>query len=95
MAHRFVGYLEEEAVTSYTQYLADIDAGRAENVPAPRFAITYWNLPPDARLRDVVERVRLDEAGHRDVNHQFSDEIAGRHPGTAVQAGRAFASRAG
>lgn len=95
VAHRFVGYLEEEAVTSYTQYLADIDAGRAENVPAPRFAITYWNLPPDARLRDVVERVRLDEAGHRDVNHQFSDEIAGRHPGTAVQAGRAFASRAG
>ena len=80
VAHRFVGYLEEEAVTSYTQYLADIDAGRAENVPAPRFAIDYWGLPADARLRDVVERVRLDEAGHRDVNHRFSDEMAGRAP---------------
>lgn len=78
VAHRFVSYLEEEAVYSYTQYLADIDAGRAENVPAPRFAIDYWNLPQDARLRDVVERVRLDEAGHRDVNHRFSDEMAGR-----------------
>jgi len=27
VAHRVVGYLEEEAVTSYTQYLAEIDAG--------------------------------------------------------------------
>jgi ubiquinol oxidase len=78
VAHRFVGYLEEEAVYSYTEYLADIDGGRAENVPAPEFAIQYWNLPADARLRDVVIKVRQDEAGHRDVNHGLSDEIAGR-----------------
>ena len=75
VAHRFVGYLEEEAVYSYTEYLADIDAGRAENVPAPPFAIDYWKLPAEARLRDVVEVVRLDEAKHRDVNHGFSDEL--------------------
>ena len=81
VAHRFVGYLEEEAVVSYTEYLADIDAGGAENIPAPQYAIDYWNLPADARLRDVVELVRLDEAGHRDVNHAFSDELAGRSPG--------------
>jgi ubiquinol oxidase len=78
VAHRFVGYLEEEAVYSYTEYLADIDAGRVENIPAPEFAIKYWNLPADARLRDVVIVVRQDEAGHRDVNHSLSDEIAGR-----------------
>jgi ubiquinol oxidase len=78
VAHRFVGYLEEEAVYSYTEYLADIDAGHAENIPAPAFAIKYWNLAPDARLRDVVIVVRQDEAGHRDVNHDLSDEIAGR-----------------
>lgn len=78
VAHRFVGYLEEEAVYSYTEYLADIDAGRAENIPAPEFAIKYWNLAADARLRDVVIVVRQDEAGHRDVNHDLSDEIAGR-----------------
>ena len=77
VAHRFVGYLEEEAVFSYTEYLADIDAGRSENVPAPQYAIDYWGLPSDARLRDVVEVVRLDEAEHRDVNHAFSDELAG------------------
>jgi ubiquinol oxidase len=80
VAHRFVGYLEEEAVYSYTEYLADIDAGRAENVPAPAFAIAYWTMAPDARLRDVVIAVRLDEAGHRDVNHGFSDTLAGRKP---------------
>jgi ubiquinol oxidase len=76
VAHRFVGYLEEEAVFSYTEYLADIDAGRAENSPAPQIAIAYWKLPEDARLRDVVIAVRLDEAGHRDVNHGFSDARA-------------------
>jgi ubiquinol oxidase len=80
-AHRIVGYLEEEAVVSYTQYLAEIDAGRVENVPAPQIALEYWNLPPEARLREVVEVIRADEAAHRDVNHNFADKIAsGEHP---------------
>lgn len=80
-AHRVVGYLEEEAVISYTHYLAQIDAGEAENVPAPEIAIRYWNLAPDARLREVVEVVRADEAAHRDTNHGFADKIdAGEHP---------------
>ncbi len=76
VAHRFVGYLEEEAVVSYTEYLADIDAGRIENVAAPDIAIQYWRLPATARLRDVVEVVRQDEAKHRDVNHGFADQLA-------------------
>ncbi|MFT6559304.1 alternative oxidase [Sneathiella sp.] len=77
-AHRVVGYFEEEAVISYTRYLEEIDEGRHENVPAPQIAIDYWNLPATARLRDVVLAVREDEAGHRDVNHKFADELAGR-----------------
>lgn len=76
VAHRVVAYLEEEAVISYTQYLADIDAGRSENVPAPQIAIDYWKLPADARLREVVIAVRADEAGHRDRNHELADELA-------------------
>jgi ubiquinol oxidase len=64
-AHRVVGYFEEEAVVSYTEY-----------VPAPEIAIDYWKLAPDARLRDVVIAVRADEAGHRDVNHGFADTLA-------------------
>lgn len=79
-AHRIVGYLEEEAVISYTQYLAEIDAGKQPNVPAPRIAIDYWGLGEDAHLREVVIAVRADEAGHRDKNHGFADAIAeGRH----------------
>ncbi len=76
-AHRVVGYFEEEAVISYTHYLAEIDEGRSENVPAPAIALRYWNLPADARLRDVVEVVRADEAHHRDVNHGFANELVG------------------
>lgn len=78
-AHRVVGYLEEEAVFSYTEYLAGVDDGHYANVPAPNIAIDYWKLPPDARLRDVILVVRADEAHHRDVNHGFSDDLdAGR-----------------
>ncbi len=74
-AHRFVGYLEEEAVISYTKYLQEIDSGKIENIKAPAVAIEYWNLPADARLRDVIVVVREDEAKHRDVNHGFADRI--------------------
>ncbi len=73
-AHRIVGYFEEEAVYSYTEFLREIDEGRIENVSAPKIAIDYWKLAPDARLRDVVVAVRNDEAGHRDVNHDFADQ---------------------
>jgi ubiquinol oxidase len=76
-AHRVVGYFEEEAVISYTHYLADLDAGRSANVPAPAIARHYWKLADDAMLRDVILVVRADEAHHRDVNHAFSDEIQG------------------
>jgi ubiquinol oxidase len=77
-AHRVVGYFEEEAVISYTHYLAEIDEGRSPNVPAPAIAKRYWQLPDDATLRDVVLVVRADEAHHRDVNHGFADELDGR-----------------
>lgn len=74
-AHRVVAYFEEEAVFSYTQYLAEVEAGRLENVPAPQIAIDYWQLPQEARLRDVILAVRADEAEHRDVNHYFVSEL--------------------
>jgi len=76
-AHRVVGYFEEEAVISYTHYLAEIDEGRSANVAAPAIARRYWGLPEGATLRDVVLVVRADEAHHRDVNHGFANELAG------------------
>ncbi len=77
-AHRVVGYFEEEAVASYTAYLAEIDAGRVANGPAPALARAYWQLPEDATLRDVVLMVRADEAHHRDVNHGRACALDGR-----------------
>jgi ubiquinol oxidase len=74
-AHRLVGYLEEEAVYSYTEYLAELDNGALSNVAAPKIAIDYWKLPADARLRDVIVAVRADEAHHRDINHGFADAL--------------------
>jgi ubiquinol oxidase len=47
-AHRVVGYFEEEAVVSYSEFLAEVAAWNRENVPAPRRAIDYWHLSPDA-----------------------------------------------
>jgi ubiquinol oxidase len=61
-AHRVVGYLEEEAVCNYTEYLAGVGDGSHANVPAPRVAIDQLNLSADARLRDVIIVVRPDEA---------------------------------
>jgi ubiquinol oxidase len=75
LAHRIVGYFEEEAVISYTQYLAEIDAERHPNIAAPEIAIEYWNLEKTATLRDVIIAVRADEAGHRDRNHYFADTL--------------------
>ncbi|MCP8687078.1 alternative oxidase [Marinobacterium sp. OS208] len=70
-----MGYLEEEAVYSYTEYLADADSGIDANIPVPQDAVAYWQLPSNARLREVIIAVRADEAKHRDVNHQFSGQL--------------------
>ncbi|KAG8767585.1 hypothetical protein FRC12_006160 [Ceratobasidium sp. 428] len=75
-AHRFVGFLEEEAVSTYTRCIAEIEAGRIpewENKPAPSIAIDYWRLPENATLLDVVKAVRADESTHRFVNHSFAN----------------------
>ena len=72
-AHRIVGYFEEEAVFSYTDYLKELESGRIKDQLAPKIAIDYWNLPLHSTLKDVVRVVRDDEAGHRDVNHSFAN----------------------
>ncbi|KAF9173724.1 inducible alternative oxidase 2 [Mortierella sp. AD011] len=75
-AHRVVGYLEEQAVISYTHMLDEIKAGALENGPAPKIAIDYWNLEETATIRDVCLAMRLDEAVHMHTNHHLSDRIA-------------------
>lgn len=75
VAHRFVGVLEEEAVTTYSFILEDLKQGRLpewENVPAPDIAKQYWQLADNAMLVDVIRAVRADEATHRHINHTFA-----------------------
>ena len=72
-AHRMVGYLEEEAVHSYTMFLKCIDEGIIHNHNAPQIAINYWGLDENATLRDVVIATRDDEIKHRDLNHNLAN----------------------
>jgi len=70
--HRFVGYLEEQAVITYTDILKSIDAGQLpmwSALSAPEIAVKYWRLPAPATMRDVILVIRADEAHHRLVNH--------------------------
>lgn len=74
--HRFVGYLEEEAVLTYTRCIEDIENGRFpewKTMPAPEIAIDYWRLEPNATMLDVVYAVRSDETTHRFVNHSLAN----------------------
>ncbi|KAK9813159.1 hypothetical protein WJX72_009972 [[Myrmecia] bisecta] len=76
VCHAFVGYLEEEAVRTYTHAIQDLEAGKLPkwtNMPAPDIAIDYWKLGKDANMRDLLLAVRADEACHSHVNHTFSD----------------------
>ena len=66
-------YFEKEAVKSYTQYLELIENGDVEDVPAPKLAIDYYNLLPDAKLSDMVKCVRKDEVKHAQVNLDYSN----------------------
>lgn len=74
-AHMMTHYFEEEAVKSYTEYLALIESGQIENVPAPQLAIEYYGLLEDAKLSDMVKYVRADEAKHSKVNLEYANVL--------------------
>lgn len=86
--HRFVGYLEEEAVITYTRCLADLRAGLLPAWSSPEFvvpdiAVDYWHLPEKATMEDLLLAVRADEAGHRHVNHTLASlEARDKNPFT-------------
>ncbi|OOQ89719.1 Alternative oxidase, mitochondrial [Penicillium brasilianum] len=77
ICHRFVGYLEEEAVITYSKAITDLDNGhlpRWENLQAPQMAIKYWQMPEGQRcIRSLLLYVRADEAKHREVNHTLGN----------------------
>lgn len=84
ICHRFVGYLEEEAVLTYTRAIADLERGALpewENLEAPEIAVKYWKMPEGQRsMRDLLLYVRADEAKHREVNHTLGNLRQGTDP---------------
>ena len=85
-AHKMVHYFEEEAVSSYTNYLALIEDGQIEDVPAPQLAIEYYNLPPGSKLSDMVKCVRADEQHHADVNLRMAGGHTKEEPNVSTDA---------
>tara|TARA_B100000214_G_C23815002_1_gene556850 strand:- start:95 stop:736 length:642 start_codon:yes stop_codon:yes gene_type:complete len=74
-SHRMIGYFEDEAVKSYTEYLDLVENGTVMNIRAPRIAIEYYNLKKDARLSDLIISVRADEMHHAEVNHDYANDL--------------------
>lgn len=73
-AHRMIGYFEDEAVKSYTEYLSKVESGQIENFQAPLLAINYYNLNRNAKLSDLIIAVRNDEQKHSKINHSYADQ---------------------
>lgn len=75
--HRFVGYLEEEAVITYTRQIEDLEKGRIpewQGLEAPGIAVDYWKMPEGKRtMKDLLLYIRADESKHREVNHTFGN----------------------
>jgi Alternative oxidase len=66
ICHRFVGYLEEEAVHTYTRAIHEIEMGYTPkwsdpNFKIPDIAIQYWNMPEGKRtMKDLMLYIRAD-----------------------------------
>ena len=74
-AHRMIGYFEDEAVKSYTEYLEMVESGKVENIPAPELAISYYGIGSDSKLSDLIRCVRADEEHHSETNHNYADNL--------------------
>ena len=74
-AHRMIGYFEDEAVKSYTEYLEMVESGKVENIPAPKLAISYYGIGSDSKLSDLIKCVRADEEHHSETNHNYADNL--------------------
>ncbi|KAK4227119.1 alternative oxidase-domain-containing protein [Podospora fimiseda] len=86
--HRFVGYLEEEAVHTYSRCLREMDKGllpkwtEDKSIRIPEVAVKYWGMEGRRTMRDLVLYVRADEASHRGVNHTLGnlDQLTDPNP---------------
>jgi len=77
LCHRVVGYLEEEAVATYTHLIYQLQNNQLpkfNNLEIPTIAKQYWaELDDKSTFTDLILRIRADEAKHREVNHTFAN----------------------
>jgi hypothetical protein len=65
ICHRFVGYLEEEAVHTYTRCIEEMDKGLLSEWTDPSFkipeiAVKYWNIPEGKQnMRTLILYIRV------------------------------------
>ncbi|CCX34485.1 alternative oxidase-domain-containing protein [Pyronema domesticum] len=79
--HRFVGYLEEEAVLTYSRVIEEMEKGNIaewEKLEVPEIAVGYFGLlksqdSPKGGMLELLKVIRADEAKHREVNHTFAN----------------------
>ncbi|KAL3447851.1 alternative oxidase-domain-containing protein [Aspergillus insuetus] len=73
VCHRFVGYLKEEVVITFTRAIIKIEKGELpawSNLDAPEIAVQYWKMPEDQqKICDLLMYIHADEAKHRGVDH--------------------------
>ncbi|KAG6966146.1 hypothetical protein JG688_00006896 [Phytophthora aleatoria] len=75
--HRFVEFLEEEAIKTYTYLLEDMEHGHLDEwctLTAPLIGRSYYDLPDDAKVYDMIKCIRVDEASHNDMKHVFDQK---------------------
>jgi len=76
VAHRFVGYMKEQSIRTYSHAIKDMKEGKLkqwDTLAAPKVARRYWNMGEDAKFKDVLYYIRADEILHREINHHFAD----------------------
>jgi hypothetical protein len=76
-----VGYLEEEAVITYTDILELLDAGKLpmwSTMPAPRMAVGYWRLAENATMRNtpvfLIKETKVNEDSGCGNNRKGTDK---------------------
>ena len=70
-AHRFVGYLEEEAIVSYTQYLEQIDAG----TPKKSICLLADLTPHTGKIENVAAPQMAIEYGSLPADAKLRDVV--------------------
>ena len=90
ICHRFVGYLEEEAVHTYTRCIDELERGLLPKWSDPKFqipdlSVAYWKIPEGKRtMKDLLLYIRADEAVHRGVNHTLGNLKTNEDPNPFV-----------